>query len=152
MTAIPSPTSPLYVCVTNAIRPLRPGGIGVAEDDNASARTSVATTVAAARGMRPFTGQIVRDAATAVKHCAGEDAARELPNLPLKDAQLVHLYNRARIAEVREGCDALARAIPERRRAQAPGLRGGHHDSREDPNSRATCGIEEREFEAGGVN
>ena len=47
-----------------------------------------------------------------------EDAARELPNLPLEDAlQLVHLYAERGIAEVRESGDAwlkryLAEGLP----------------------------------------
>jgi hypothetical protein len=48
-----------------------------------------------------------------------EDAARELPNLPLEDAlQLVQLYAESRVAEVREGGDAVARAIPDRELAR----------------------------------
>ena len=41
-----------------------------------------------------------------------EDAARELPNLPLEDAPPARPpLRRARLAEVREGCAALARAL-----------------------------------------
>ncbi len=50
-----------------------------------------------------------------------EDAARELPTLPLEDAlQLVHpSVRRARVTEVRESGDAMARAVPSRELAEA---------------------------------
>ena len=60
-----------------------------------------------------------------------EDAARELPNLPLEDAlQLVHLYAE-RGSPKYEGGDAVARAVPDRELAQAAALRGDHGEPRE---------------------
>jgi hypothetical protein len=58
-----------------------------------------------------------------------EDAARELPNLPLENAlQLVHLYAGAWIAEVGESGDAVARSLSERGIAQPAGRREGDCD------------------------
>jgi hypothetical protein len=53
--------------------------------------------------------------------------ARELPNLSLQDAlQLVHLLCRARVAEVREGGDALTRAVFDRGLSETSALRRDH--------------------------
>ena len=61
-----------------------------------------------------------------------EDAARELSNLPLEDALPARPPVRgARLAEVREGSDALARALPDRRVAEAPALCRDHDGPRE---------------------
>ena len=57
--------------------------------------------------------------------------ARELPNLSLQDAlQLVHLLCGARVAEVREGGAAVARAVPDGELAPASALRGDHGEPR----------------------
>ena len=63
---------------------------------------------------------------------AAEDAARELPNLPLDDAlQLVHLLRRPKLAKVRTCCVALARALHRSRADQPQRLRHGHSQSRQ---------------------
>jgi hypothetical protein len=65
-----------------------------------------------------------------------EDAARELPNLPLENAlQLVHLYAGAWIAEVGESGDAVARSLSERGIAQPAGRREGDCDVGQAPRS-----------------
>jgi hypothetical protein len=54
-----------------------------------------------------------------------EDAARELPTLPLEDAlQLVHLYAERDSPKYEPGGEALARAVPDRRLAATAALRG----------------------------
>ena len=54
-----------------------------------------------------------------------EDAARELPNLPLEGRSATRAsLRRARIAEVREGGEAVARAVSRRGLAEAAALRG----------------------------
>jgi len=63
---------------------------------------------------------------------AAEDAARELPNLPLEDAlQLVHLLRRARITEVREGGTALAHPVSHGGNTERTRRREGHSEPRE---------------------
>src|SRR5512145_1558314 len=60
-----------------------------------------------------------------------EDAARELPNLPLEDAlPLVKLYVERGSPKYEKGSDAVARAVSGRRLAEAPALRGGRSESR----------------------
>jgi len=55
-----------------------------------------------------------------------EDAARELPNLPLEDAlQLVHLYSDRAGRPVREGGAAVAWAVPDWGNSATPSLRRG---------------------------